>query len=166
MTGTDRPVETTFDGFYRAFRVDAVRWAVALVGDREVAEELAQDALAAVGNRLSSVDNPGAYLRRTLVNRAASWHRSHAREHRRMRRATAGAPTSYTPDYTAETSQTLGALSALPYRQRAAVTLRYWADWDDDQIAAALGCAPASVRVLVHRGIAALKHEMTREMTR
>ena len=33
----------------------------------------------------------------------------------------------------------LDALSALPYRQRAAVTLRYWADWTDDQIADALG---------------------------
>jgi len=32
---------------------------VALVGDREVAEELAQDALVAVGSRLASLDNPG-----------------------------------------------------------------------------------------------------------
>jgi len=54
----------------------------------------------------------------------------------------------------------LDALAALPYKQRAAVTLRYWADWDDEQIAAALDCAPASVRVLVHRGIAALKQEI------
>lgn len=52
MTSTSKPNATTFDEFYRAHRADAVRWAVALVGDRAVAEELAQDALLAVGNRL------------------------------------------------------------------------------------------------------------------
>jgi RNA polymerase sigma factor (sigma-70 family) len=156
MTSTNRPSETAFDSFYRAHRHDAVRWAVALVGDREVAEELAQDALVAVGGRLSSLDNPGGYLRRTVVNRAASWHRSHARERRRIRRATGGEPTSYTQS----TNEMLDALAGLPYKQRAAVTLRYWADWTDEQIAEALDCAPATVRVLVHRGIAALKQEI------
>lgn len=149
---------TEFDEFYRTHRADAVRWAVALVGDRGVAEELAQDALAAVGSRLAGLDNPSGYLRRTVVNRCSSWHRSHARELRRLRRATAGQPSSYT----AETSEMLDALAVLPYKQRAAVTLRYWSDWTDEQIADALGCAPASVRVLVHRGLASLKQEVAR----
>jgi len=74
-----------------------------------------------------------------------------------MRRATAGEPTSYTPANERRCSM---ALAALPYKQRAAVTLRYWADWDDEQIAAALDCAPPAWRVLVHRGIAALKQEI------
>ncbi len=147
-----------FDEFYRTHRADAVRWAVALVGDRGVAEELAQDALAAVGGRLGRIDNPGGYLRRTVVNMAASWHRSHSRELRRIRRATAGQPLVYT----AETNEMLDALAVLPYKQRAAVTLRYWGDWTDEQIADALGCAPTSVRVLLHRGIAALKQEIAR----
>ncbi len=153
------PVSTsTFDHFYRAHRPDAVRWAVALVGDREVAEELAQEALAAMSGRLDGLDNPSGYLRRTVVNRAASWHRSHAREQRRIHRAAAGQPTSYS----AETHEMLGALATLPYKQRAAVALRYWDDWTDDQIADALGCAPATVRVLVHRALATLKTEITR----
>ena len=150
---------TGFDEFYRAHRADAVRWAIALVGDRHVAEELAQDALAAVGARLASIDNPAGYLRRTVVHRAASWHRSHARELRRMRRATAGDATSYTP----ATDEMLGALTMLPYKQRAAVTLRYWADWTDEQIADAIGCTPASVRVLLHRGLAAPDMQETSE---
>lgn len=146
----------SFDAFYRAHHADAVRWAVALVGSREVAEELAHDSLEAVRPRLDGLDQPPAYLRRVVVNRCHSWHRRHAREQRRIRRATAGAPGAHT----AETNEMLDALAALPYRQRAAVTLRYWADWTDDQIAEALGCAPASVRVLVHRGIATLRKEI------
>ena len=145
-----------FDDFYRAHHADAVRWAVALVGSRAVAEELAHDSLEAVRPRLAGLDNPAGYLRRVVVNRARSWHRWHVRERRRVLRATAGAATSYTEP----TQEMLDLLTALPYRQRAAVTLRFWADWTDEQIADALGCAPASVRVLVHRGIAALRADL------
>ena len=129
-----------FDEFYRTHRADAVRWAAALVGSREIGEELAQDALAAVGQRLSTIDNPAAYLRRTVVNRAASWHRWHIRARRREH---APSPASRRR-YTQPTNEMLDALAALPYKQRAAVTLRYWADWTDEQIADALGCAPGT----------------------
>ena len=160
-----RPTDSEFrefDDFYRSHRADAVRWAVALVGNRAIAEELAQDALAAVGNKLGSLDNPVGYLRRAVVNRAASWHRSHAREMKRVRRATAGDPTAYT----AETNEMLDALTQLTYKQRSAVTLRYWSDWTDDQIAEALDCAPGTVRVLLHRGLATLKRSLEQEMSR
>lgn len=159
VRGVPHVSDTTFDEFYRTHRADAVRWAAALVGDRAVAEELAQDSLAAVSARFARLDNPGGYLRRVVVNRCASWHRSHARELRRMRRATAGQATSYTP----ETNEMLGALATLPYKQRAAVTLRFWADWTDEQIAEALDCAPTTVRVLVHRGLGALRTELGAE---
>ena len=146
-----------FDQFYRTHRAPAVRWATALVGSPEVGEEIAQDSLEAVGRRLATLANPGGYLRRTVVNRCASWHRWHVRAQRRELRSVAGRPTSYTEP----TNEMLEALACLPYKQRAAVTLRYWADWTDEQIAEALGCAPASVRVLLHRGIATLKKEIT-----
>jgi RNA polymerase sigma factor (sigma-70 family) len=147
---------TDFDLFYRTHRVDAVRWASALVGSRAVGEDLAQDALIAVGRKWNGLDNPGGYLRRTVVNRAASWHRSNARERRRSARSVAGTPSTYT----LPTNEMLDALAGLPYQQRAAVTLRYWADWTDEQIADALDCAPATVRTLLHRGIAALRKDM------
>ena len=147
---------TGFDDFYRTHRADAVRWAVALVGSPEIGEEIAQDSLVAVGRRLPTLDNPAGYLRRTVVNRAASWHRWHIRSLRREARSVAGQPTVYTEP----THEMLDALTTLPYKQRAAVTLRYWADWTDEQIADALGCAPTSVRVLLHRGLAALKKEI------
>ena len=145
-----------FDDFYRTHRAHAVRWATALVGSPEIGEEIAQDALHAVGRKLPALDNPAGYLRRTVVNRAASWHRWHIRERHRVERVTAGQATSYT----SATNEMLDALAVLPYKQRAAVSLRYWADWTDDQIADALDCSPSSVRVLLHRGLAALKKEI------
>ena len=84
-----------FDDFYRTHRADAVRWATALVGSREIGEEIAQDALVAVGRKLDGLTNPGGYLRRAVVNRAASWHRWHIRE--RSRGGAAPRPDSRSP---------------------------------------------------------------------
>lgn len=147
------------EAFYRDHLVDAARWATALTGNRHVGEELAQDALIATGARLASLTNPGGYLRRTVVNLCRSWHRSAEREKRRIDLVHRGLPTSVTP----AGAEMLDSLAVLPYRQRAAVVLRYWADWDDDQIADALGCRPATVRVLLHRGIAALRIQISEE---
>ena len=150
-------MSTDFDAFYHAHIGDAVRWAAGLVGNREVGEEIAQEAMFAVCQRLGTLDSPAAYLRRTVVNRSISWHRWHRGEHRRLLRAAAGEATSYT----SPTNDMLSALESLTSRQRTAVVLRYWSDWTDDQIGESLGCAPATVRVLLHRGLAALKKEIT-----
>jgi RNA polymerase sigma factor (sigma-70 family) len=61
------------------------------------------------------------------------------------------------------TVEVLDVLARLPYRQRAAVVLRFWDDWPSADIAAALGCREVTVRVLVHRGLAALRHQLTPE---
>ena len=105
---------TDFDEFYRANRAKAVRWASALVGDPAIGEELAQEALASVGGKLASVDDPPAYLRHTIVNRAASWHRTHKREQRRLQRSMTGSVESYTQ----QTNEMLDALRGLPYNQQ------------------------------------------------
>ena len=150
----------SFDEFYREHRADAVRWASALVGRTDVGEELAQDALLRTGQRLATLDEPVAYLRRTVVNASRSWFRAASREQRRVEIVSRGRRTAgegRLPDASAEV---LDILSRLPYRQRAAVVLRYWADWPDADIAAALGCRDATVRQLVRRGLTDLRAQL------
>ena len=146
----------TFESFYRTHHADAVRWATAPVGNRSVGKELAQDALIRVGQRLHRLDNPGGYLRVTIGHVCASWHRSHAREVRRDSATVPPGSASVSP----QANEMLDALTHLPYRQRAAIVMRYWADGPEDEIAAALGCRPTTVRTLVHRGLAALRQEI------
>ncbi len=144
-----------FESFYRSHHTDAVRWATALIGNRAIGEELAQDALLRVGQRLYRLDNPGGYLRTTVANVCASWHRTNQRDLRRVERlGITDAPVS------AVANEMLDALARLPYRQRAAVVMRYWADWPEADIAAALDCRPTTVRTLIHRGLAALRQEI------
>ena len=58
----------------------------------------------------------------------------------------------------ADDADVLGtALATLPYRQRAALVLRYYSDLPDAEIAVALGCRPGTVASLVHRGLERLR---------
>ena len=49
------------------------------------------------------------------------------------------------------------AIAALPYRQRAAIVMRFWHDCSEVEIAAALGCRPGTVGSLIHRALAELR---------
>jgi len=149
----------TPEDFYRAHRAEAVRIAIALTGRIEAGEDLAHDALIRVGARLGEIENPGAYLRTTIVNACRSWHRSTSRESRRLQLDADRAPR--TTELDASTGETLRALANLTYRQRAAIVLRYWGGWGDDEIATSLGCRRATVRTSIHRGLAALREELS-----
>jgi RNA polymerase sigma factor (sigma-70 family) len=161
-------VDDAFATFVRVHRRDAVRWATALVGDPAIGEELAHDALLAVGRRLDRIDDPPAYLRRTVVHTVTSWRRWRGREQARLVRAAARRDDldAMPGGWSAPTRQVVAALESLPTRQRTALLLRYWADWSDDQVADALDCAPSTVRVLAHRGLATLRRILPEEDAR
>jgi Sigma-70 region 2 len=65
-----------FDGLYQAKYADSVRMAYFLTGSMSQAEEATQDAFVRLLERWSTVDNPAAYLRLSVINRCRSWHRS------------------------------------------------------------------------------------------
>ena len=52
--------------------------------------------------------------------------------------------------------QLLAALDSLPERQREVLTLRYWNDLTETEIADALGISQGSVKTHAHRALAAL----------
>jgi RNA polymerase sigma-70 factor (sigma-E family) len=134
-------------------------------GDRDVAEELAQEALARVWERWSSVRamaSPESWTFRVGFNLAASRFRRAAAE--RRARSRAGHPDDHVPD-AASAIAVRAAVAALPPRQRAAVVLRYFADLSVDDTAAALGCAPGTVKSLTSQAITALRATFDVEVT-
>lgn len=146
------------EDFYRSRFELAVRWAVGLCGDPEAARDIVQDVMTRVIERASAADEPDAYLRRAVVNACHDWRRREQRRARRERLAAASAWRNEVDD-----PDVIEALGRLPERQRSALVLRHWAGWPDDEIAAALGCRPTTVRVLVHRGLRHLRNELTEE---
>ncbi len=135
-----------------------VRLAFGLTGDRWMAEDIAQTALArayVAWRRVSRADDPDAYLRRILVNA------SNRRFRRRRVTEQPGDPPETAvegpADLVSERAALLAALRQLPSRQRAVVVLRYWEDLTDAQIAATLGCSSGTVRSQLARALAKLR---------
>jgi RNA polymerase sigma factor (sigma-70 family) len=56
----------------------------------------------------------------------------------------------------------LDAVDALPFRQRAVLVLRYYHDLPEDEIAAALGCRPGTVKSLSARALQQLRKVVER----
>jgi RNA polymerase sigma factor (sigma-70 family) len=139
---------------YRDRHVPMVRLAYLLTSDRAVAEEVVHDAFVAVHRNWAAVRDANSYLRTAVVNRCRSWGRRHQRER--------GHPLPHAQTTGLEADELWDALERLAPRRRAAVVLRYWADLPDDEIAAALGCRPATVRTLLHRAMHDLRQEIER----
>jgi len=135
-----------------------VRLGYALTGDRGLAEDLAQTALAGacrVWWRVKRADDPDAYVRRILINASN-------RQFRRQRpaedaRAVPEGSLADPADEVDQRSDLMAALRELGPRQRAVIVLRYWADLSDAQVADLLGCSEGTVRSQAWRALAKLR---------
>jgi RNA polymerase sigma factor (sigma-70 family) len=139
---------------YAAEHDGLARLASLLTGSTLVAEDVVHDAFVQLHQRWSSVEKPGAYLRTAVVNGCRGYHR-------RLRRERASYADLVSTATLPETPMVLDVLGRLPYRQRAALVLRFYEDWPDDQIAGLLGCRPATVRSHIHRGLDAMRKVLT-----
>jgi DNA-directed RNA polymerase specialized sigma24 family protein len=147
-TGT---TPSEFADFYREAWPGAVRLAGLLVQDTHVGEDLAQEAFARVFPKWSTVDTPHAYLRVTIVNACRSWQ---SRRHtERTKLPLVAGPGSSDLDF----DVLADAVAALPYRQRAALVLRFHLGLREAEIAEALECRPGTVKSLTSRALAALR---------
>jgi RNA polymerase sigma-70 factor (sigma-E family) len=150
-----------FDEFMASRWPGLVRLAFGLTGDRWLAEDLAQTALAsayAAWWRVRRADDPDAYVRRILINAS----KSRFRRNRVSERASgpadpADAAVEDPAAEVGERSALLAALAELAPRQRAVVVLRYWEDMSDAQVGALLGCSAGTVRSQAARALAKLR---------
>lgn len=152
-----------FEGLYQqAWRpVAALGWS--LTGSRALGEELAQDAFLAAYRdwaRVGTLDDPGAWVRRAVSNRAVSlWRREgvgRAKRHQLERDADARQRLEGADHADPGDDEFWAAVRDLPARQAQCVALHYLEDRAIGEIAEVLECRPATVRVHLHRGRKAL----------
>ena len=133
---------------YRLHYPALVRLAALLIPDLATAEDIVQDAFAAVHGRWHvqpDTDAALAYLRWSVVHRSRSVPPLEAG--RGYRRAGLGRHGRAGPAVSAEPgAAVMSALRALSARQREVVVLRYFADLPEAEIAAATGMSMAAVR--------------------
>jgi RNA polymerase sigma-70 factor, ECF subfamily len=128
------------------------------LGDDDLAQEFAQETLARIcrdWRKVSRLDAPGAWAHRVALNLAHSHFRRRVVA-RRLGHRVAVADRVDPPD-TAVAVAVRAALALLPERQRVAVVLRFWVDLSVADTAAAMRCAPGTVKSLTHDAIANLR---------
>lgn len=137
-------------------RTAMVRLATILTGSPSAAEDVVQDAFEQVSRRWPTLQQPGAYLRRSVVNGCAMVLRRRSTE-TRYRPVLAGAIEHDVPSHLVELDDALARLSD---RQRTVVVLRYLLDLSDAEIAETLEVPASTVRSLARRGLARLRKEL------
>ena len=145
----------TFDELYDAQYPTMVRLAHTLVDTREQAEEVVQDAFAAVYERYDRVEHPAAYLRTTVLNgcRRTLRRRMLARRH----------PTPPSEDGSLVYNHVVDAIRRLPHKQRSMIVLRYDLQLTDAEIAETMQVPIGTVKSTLHRAVAALRKELSDE---
>jgi RNA polymerase sigma-70 factor (sigma-E family) len=144
----------------------AGRLAYLLTGDPDLAQDLAQEGFARLITRFRGLRDPDAveaYLRRSVINLARKHWRRIGRERAYLRREGPLVTRRVVdePDL-GERDALWRELDRLPYRQRAALVLRF-EDLSERQTAKALGCAQGTVKSLVSRGLEKLRAEIRGE---
>ena len=152
-------MDDDFTAFYRDAYPGAVRLAWLLTHDHAAAEDVVQDAFVRVRPRLATVDHRSAYLRTAIVNGCRDRARSAGRADAGWRRLRVVTDVSATD----KPSELLDAVAQLPYKQRAVLVLRYWADLREEEIAEIVGVRPATVRSIISRALAQLRKDLPDE---
>lgn len=153
------------DELYHHRRLYFVRLALLLVDDLPTAEDVVQDAFAALlrrhGERLTGLDDPEAYVRTSVVNGARSVLRR-----RRTARAYVPERESHVPPadehvlLRMEHREVLDAMRRLTRRQREVLVLRYWSNLTEAQIAQTLGLSRGTVKSTASRALDALGRQL------
>lgn len=138
------------------------RYALALCGEPNEAEDLAQQTIATLLQRAPDLADHAGYARRTLTRLWIDRQRTFRRRFARLMNAavesiTPGQPAGHALEIAERLDRTRRAIASLPPRQRAAITLRLVEGLDYPAIADAIGCEVSAVRSSLHLARAAVR---------
>jgi RNA polymerase sigma-70 factor (sigma-E family) len=147
---------------YEAHALGMIRLAHIMLGDRQSAEDVVQEAFYGLYRRWSGLSDPDRavpYVRSAVLNHCRSVLR---------RRTSSQAPRDLLDQQhdviSAESAvltgeerrEVMAALRRLPARQREALVLRFYLDLSAEEAAATMGISPSTVRSATHRALATL----------
>ena len=151
-----------FVDFYRDRYARAVRLAVVLTGSAGAAEDVVQDVMIDAHRRwgrISAYDDPGAWLRRAIVNRAISRHRRVAVAAKVFLRLTADARLSI--DLVDSDWELWRRVRSLPARQAQMIALVYVEGLTLDGAATVLGISTPTAKSHLARAKQRLENELS-----
>lgn len=146
--------DVEFTEFYRAERTAQVRRAILLVGSNEAANDVVHDAMTAVYQRWDSIEAPGPYLNRAVLNGCRDVGRRRHADRTLVRRLRPGENSTHDEIL-------LDVVSRLPFNQRAAIVLRFYAGMTEREISAALDVPAGSIGPWIKRALTTMNKELS-----
>jgi RNA polymerase sigma-70 factor, ECF subfamily len=147
---------TDFDSVYSDYYPAIARSAFLLLGNSGEAEEVTQEAFAALLQNWDTVDRPAAFVRTAMVNRAHDVARRRVTRFKLIDRMRAQRTDSAEPEFL------LDVLGDLDYDLRALVVLRFYLDLTVPQIAEELRLPEGTIKSRLHRATKELQRRMGR----
>lgn len=141
---------------FREQRLPLLRLAYLMCGSRDLCEDIVQTAFASVHQRWATIEDPAAYLRRSVVNQAKDAQR---RSYRRLRLLGFQTPEPIT--HMPEIDETWRLIRGLPAVQRAVIVLHYYEDLPLVEIADLLDRPASTVRSDLRRALEQLRKALT-----
>jgi DNA-directed RNA polymerase specialized sigma24 family protein len=155
-----------FAEFYRRSADDCLRAVLVSVGDRDMAQDLVDEAFTrafASWRTVSRHPAPPAWVVRTALNANISWWRRRRREVSVPDPGVVAGPAAAGATDGPVDPRIMAALMRLPARQRQVVALRLFLDLDTGRTSEALGIAPSTVKAHLARAIASLRDDLMPE---
>lgn len=155
-----RSREAAFAAFYQKNIASLARTLTASLGDSQVAQDAAQEAMARACERwekVESYDNPMGWCYRVAMNWATSRWRKRRREIITDRMPVGSGIDA--PDFEAH-DRLMDALRSLSVDHRSVIVLRLVEDWSIGETAEALGIAPGTVQSRYARALSRLREEL------
>lgn len=152
-----------FAEFYARFKDECLRTVLVAVGDRDLAQDLVDEAFAracASWRTVSLHPAPAAWVVRTALNTNVSWWRRRRREVPVPDPGTVADLPAASGEPAGPDPRIMAALLRLPSRQRQVVALRLFLDLDTAGAADVLGVAPSTVKAHLARALAALRQDL------
>jgi RNA polymerase sigma factor (sigma-70 family) len=158
-------VGETFETFYAREYRPLVGLTYVLSGSRATAEDLAQEAMTVTyrrWSRVSAMDSPTGYLRRTAANLAASAVRRRLAEGKAMLRLIGqrAIPTTELPILPPDDDAFWAQVRRLPRRQAQAVALRHLYDCPVLEVAEVMGISEGAAKSHLHRARTTLTRDL------
>ena len=151
---------------YQEHALGLTRLAFLMLGDRQAAEDVVQEAFCGLyraWDRIPDHGNALGYVRTSVLNGSRSALRSTRRVPRPLL-VPAAASAEAAVLASEERRETLAALRRLPSRQREALVLRYFADLPEQETALAMGVSLGTVKSTTSRALVALGKMLQEEL--
>jgi RNA polymerase sigma-70 factor (ECF subfamily) len=159
---------TALAQIYDAYSPDIYRYAMRLLGNVPQAEDCVAETFSRLLQALSSGKGPRDYLRAYLYRIAHNWITDQYRRERptdelnESMRSDEDAPEE-TAEQSAQRVRLLRAIQRLTPDQRQVIALKFWHEWDNEEIARTIGKPVGAIKSLQHRALATLERYLQEE---